>query len=96
MPSKKGASKKSKRRKATSTISRIWHDDAMANVGYMLADSEELLIPLSSRINGARKQPYRINPETDEEREKRLAARKALTLKAFEMAYKNHHRRKAS
>src|SRR4051812_15000937 len=43
--------------------------------------------------------PIRRNPETDEEREKRekrLAARKALTLKAFRMAYENHHSRKSS
>jgi hypothetical protein len=46
--------------------------------------------------NGRRKRPYYLNPETGEEREKRLAARKALTLKAFEIAYENHHRRKAS
>ena len=47
--------------------------------------------------NGERhKQPYRINPETDEERAKRLAARKALTLEAARIAYENHHRRKAS
>jgi hypothetical protein len=53
--------------------------------------------PKKSTTNGrSRKQPYRINPETTEERVKRLAARKALTLKAFEMAYENHRRRKAS
>lgn len=40
--------------------------------------------------------PIRRNPETAEEREKRLAARKALTLKAFRMAYENHHSRKSS
>jgi hypothetical protein len=43
--------------------------------------------------------PTRRNPETSEEREKRekrLAARKALTLKAFRMAYENHHSRKSS
>ena len=36
-----------------------------------------------------------LNLESDEEREKRLAAMKALTLKAFRIAYENHHRRKA-
>lgn len=36
-----------------------------------------------------------LNLDSDEEREKRLAARKALTLKAFRIAYENHHRRKA-
>jgi hypothetical protein len=39
--------------------------------------------------------PARLNPESPEEREKRLAARKALTLRAFRMTYENH-RRKAS
>jgi hypothetical protein len=39
--------------------------------------------------------PSRLSPESSEEREKRLAARKALTLRAFQMTYENH-RRKAS
>jgi hypothetical protein len=29
--------------------------------------------------------------ETEEEREKRLAKRRALTLRAFQMAYDDHH-----
>ena len=41
------------------------------------------------------KRPSRLKPESPEEREKRLAARKALTLRAFRMTYENH-RRKAS
>ena len=40
--------------------------------------------------------PVRINPESKEKREKRLAARKARTLRAFQMAYEDHQRRKAS
>jgi len=44
---------------------------------------------------GARLRPSRLNPESSEEREKRLAARKALTLRAFHMTYENR-RRKAS
>lgn len=40
--------------------------------------------------------PVSINPESKEKREKRLAARKARTLRAFQMAYEDHHRRKAS
>ncbi len=36
------------------------------------------------------------HPESKEKREKRLAARKARTLRAFQMAYEDHHRRKAS
>jgi hypothetical protein len=80
MTAKKSTTKKSKRRAATADTTR-------ALVGNGLS--------LSSRSNGARKRPYRINPETNEEREKRLAARKALTLKAARIAYENH-RRKAS
>jgi hypothetical protein len=37
--------------------------------------------------------PIRRNPEIAEEREKRLAARKALTLKAFRITYENHRRK---
>lgn len=96
MPSKKNTTKKSNRRKTTAHTSRVWHGDETKNIGIMLMGDDKLLLPLSSRTNGARKQPYRINPETDEEREKRLAARKALTLKAARIAYENHHRRKAS
>jgi len=43
--------------------------------------------------------PYRMrrNPEPSPEAEaKRLARRKALTLRAFQTTYDNHHRRKAS
>lgn len=40
--------------------------------------------------------PHQLNPESKEDREKRLAKRKALTLKAFSIAYKNQHPRKAS
>jgi len=45
---------------------------------------------------GSHPGPVRINPESKEKREKRLAARKARTLRAFQMAYEDHHRRKAS
>ena len=40
--------------------------------------------------------PVDLNSETAEEREKRLAAKKALTLKAFQMTYENHRRSKTS
>jgi hypothetical protein len=36
------------------------------------------------------------NPQTGEEREKWLAKRDKLTLRAFEIAYKNHRSRKSS
>gem|GEM_PF-7047895 len=38
----------------------------------------------------------KANPETPEETEKRLARRKALTLKAFRMAYESHRGRELS
>ena len=40
--------------------------------------------------------PIRLKDEAPEEREKRLEAKKALTLRAFQMAYESHRRRKAS
>jgi hypothetical protein len=52
--------------------------------------------PAPKRNGRARKEPAQLNPESAEERKLRLAARKALTLKAARIAYENHHRRKAS
>ena len=47
--------------------------------------------------NGTRyEQPLYKNSESKAEREKRLKKREALTLKAFQIAYQNHHERKAS
>ena len=45
-----------------------------------------------SRSNGTRYERPIRNPETKEQREKRLAKRAKLTLKAFRIAYENHHR----
>ena len=39
--------------------------------------------------------PIRLPGETAEEQAQRLAARKARTLKAFQMAYEDHQQRKA-
>jgi hypothetical protein len=90
MSAKKRASKKSKKSVAAKRRSKrgtvIIYTD---NIGLMLADEDD-----SNGHN--RKEPYRINPESDEERAKRLAARKTLTLKAARIAYENHHSRKAS
>lgn len=83
MPAKKRATKKAKRSRSD------------VQLGYFHGDG--LTFPLAARTNGrARKEPYRINPETAEERAQRLAARKALTLKAARIAYENNHQRKAS
>ena len=52
---------------------------------------------LSRTMPSASPKPLRRLPgETEEEREKRLAAREALTLSAFQMTYENRHRRKTS
>jgi hypothetical protein len=50
-----------------------------------------------SRSNGKHyEEPCYKNPESAEEREKRLTKREALTLRAFQIAYDNHHPRKSS
>ena len=46
--------------------------------------------------NGTREYQRIRNPQTAEEREKWLEKRDKLTLRAFQMAYENHHQRKAS
>lgn len=90
MPSKKSAPQKSKSTKVTKRVrkdthtSRVWGTD-------------ETTFSLPTDRNGkGDKQPFYLKGETKEEREKRLAARKALTLKSFEIAYADHHGRKAS
>ena len=45
---------------------------------------------------GTHPRPYKINPESKEDREKRLAKRKALTIRMLQTAYENHHGSKAS
>ena len=46
--------------------------------------------------NGTREYQRIRNPQTAEEREKWLEKRDKLTVRAFQMAYENHHQRKAS
>lgn len=46
--------------------------------------------------NGTREYQRIRNPQTGEERKKWLEKRDKLTLRAFQMAYENHHHRKAS
>lgn len=61
--------------------------------GHTTARVPKIEVILAEGIGiGSPKQPrpYRINPETKEQREKRLAKRKALTLKAFQGAYHTH------
>jgi hypothetical protein len=55
------------------------------------------LMFVRERSNGTRyEQPLQRNSETNEQREKRLTKREALTLQAFQIAYDNRHQRKAS
>ena len=105
MPAKKGTTKKksAKRRNKTDAQSGHSHDDVHTtlawgdNIALILSgDDEELLLPPRKSNGRARKEPYHINPESAKERKRRLAARKALTLKAARIAYDNHHRRKES
>ncbi len=69
--------------------------------GITLAWGGASAVPLKfdQSSNGRRRtQPRRRNPETDEERQKRLASREKRTVQAFREAYESHHngRRKAS
>jgi hypothetical protein len=49
-------------------------------------------VPMKSSGNGSsREYPRLKNPQSAEEREKWLAKRDALTLRAFQIAYENHH-----
>ena len=90
MSSKKSASKGSKKRR---TIRRGKAIGARAST----ISNDMIGFELPSGRNGkGHKRPYYLDSETKEDREKRLAARKALTLKTFRMAYENHHRRQSS
>ena len=66
----------------------------------MKRSKEDAFLPLDlpgERSNGTRyERPLHKDSETNEQREKRLAKREALTLRAFQIAYENHHHRKAS
>ena len=56
-----------------------------------------LVLPLKNIEDSTEYLQGRLNPETDEERDKRLAARKARTLRIFQKAYETHRQqRKAS
>ncbi|HEV2705006.1 MAG TPA: hypothetical protein VGV59_03730 [Pyrinomonadaceae bacterium] len=59
--------------------------------------SEGLLPLIPAKVyEGQDALPRHLNPETPEEREKRLAKRKAATLRAFQTTYENHHRQRSS
>lgn len=86
MPSKKKAiaslERRRRRVKANSPVTLDW----------------TLGLPGEGRsANGKNREYQRIkNPQTREEREKWLAKKEALTLRAFQIAYENYHQRKSS
>lgn len=93
MPSKKTAKKtaKQKSKRPRTTLIRDGKPQRTRFRGGVLD-----LIEADDDLRNPYGPPVHLNPETKEEREKRLAARKALTLRAFQTTYENRHRRKAS
>ena len=93
MPSKKATKKTSKQKskRSRATLSRDGKPQRTRFHGAVLD-----LIEADDDLRNSYGPPVHPNPETKEEREKRLAARKALTLRAFKTTYENRHRRKAS
>jgi RIO-like serine/threonine protein kinase len=73
-----------------SKLVRVHSDE---NFGIMLSDEGDNMLEIDYTDFP---QPIYLNPESAEEREKRLAKRKARTLRIFRTAYENHHGRKAS
>ena len=64
-----------------------------SNVAFVSSSSE---ITVGSRSVSDPPRPYRLNRESADEREKRLAKRKALTLKVFQQAYEDYNVQKLS
>lgn len=80
MPAKKSSKKKSSTKKETKIVR-----DAVGYLSYNGYDNDFEFQPIETR---------RTPPLSPEEEAKRLARRKALTLRAFQTAYDNHHRRR--
>jgi hypothetical protein len=98
MPSKKSSRKRAKKANLASIgngaqLARFHGDENTSRV--WSGEADDMLARDDGE--GSQPQPRYLNPETPEEREKRLAERKALTLRIFQSAYENHRqRRKAS
>ena len=93
MPAKKTAEKSGKKiKRAAETKGSRAHGSK--NLGIMLVhgNGEEELADIEFDLSDYPRQVY-PNPESPEEREKRLAARKALTLRAFQTTYENRRRK---
>lgn len=94
--SSKKTNKKNLRKAGTKSSrngSKIVRVHGNENIGIMLSDEEDNMLKIDYTDFP---QPIHLNPESAEEREKRLARRKARTLRIFRTAYENHHGRKVS
>jgi hypothetical protein len=89
MPAKKTAKKAGKRvKKAKEKKGSRSHDSEGSCITYLYGNGGGALPD-----SGVYPSPVHLNPESREEREKRLAARKALTLRAFQTTYENRRRK---
>ena len=89
MSTKKGNNRNTKKTRATS--------GSRSGAQRMRLHSSGPVLPLKVNEDSTRYLQVRLNPETAEEREKRLATRKARTLRIFQKAYENQRQqRKAS
>jgi hypothetical protein len=83
---------KSKKKAASRKSTRGSQKAADDNGPMSFAAGQENLVS-----NGRRNErPRHKNTETAEEKKQRLAKREALTLRAFQIAYDNHHPRRSS
>ncbi|MEO6725315.1 MAG: hypothetical protein ABIU20_09790 [Blastocatellia bacterium] len=87
MPTKKKAKKKAKQNGVA--LSELGANGIVQILG-------DNLVVMIQQDKSKPPRPIRLPGETEEERAKRLADRKARTIKAFQMAYEDHQRRKAS
>lgn len=86
MSSKKGNNRNSKKTKATSR--------SRSGAKLVRVHGDGPVLPLTINEDATQYPPVYINPETAEERDKRLAARKARTLRIFQKAYETHHQQR--
>ncbi|HEV7859571.1 MAG TPA: hypothetical protein VGO91_13205 [Pyrinomonadaceae bacterium] len=98
MSSKKSSKKRAKKTNQASNGNgaKLARFDGVENISRVWSGEDGSTLARDG-AEASRPQPVYLNPETTEEREKRLAERKALTLRIFQSAYENHRqRRKAS
>jgi hypothetical protein len=89
MSSKKGNNRSFKKPRTTSR--------SRSGVKLVRIHGDGPVLPLIIDEDSTQYPPVYLNPETAEERDKRLAARKARTIRIFQKAYEAHsQKRKAS